>query len=94
MAYEGGLDLAQSDVNALVKMQANRDPRMGDIVRNELAQWYGCGNDLFMYFNLSSAWARHGFWGLTNDPADLSTPKYAAARTVAESARSDWKTCR
>lgn len=94
MAYEGGVDLGQSEANALVKLQANRDPKMGELVKRELAQWFGCGNDTFMYFNLTSAWNRHGYWGLTNDPGDLDSPKYAAARQVAQSAPSDWKTCR
>jgi hypothetical protein len=93
LAYEGGLDMGQSGANAGAKMQANRDPRMGEIVKTQLAQWYGCGNELFMYFNLSSPWQRHGYWGLTNNAFDLNTPKYAAARKVAESGRADYSTC-
>jgi len=94
IAYEGGLDMGQSDASALAKRAANLDPRMGDIVTSQLAQWYGCGNDLFVYFNLTSAWNKFGHWGLTNDPEDLNSPKYAAARRVAESSRSQWITCR
>jgi hypothetical protein len=86
LAYEGGIDLGQSDVNSLVKIQANRDPKMGEIVKGELTQWFGCGNDLFMYYSLSSPWGQHGYWGLTNS-TDLDTPKYQAARQVAETDR-------
>jgi len=93
LAYEGGPDLLQSGSNALVKMQANRNSRMGDMVKSQLAQWYGCGNDLFVYFNLTSGWNQHGYWGLTNNPGDLNSPKYAAARTVSQTARTDF-TCR
>jgi hypothetical protein len=93
LAYEGGLDFGQSGVNARAKLQANRDPRMGEIVKAELAQWYGCGNDLFMYFSLSSPWQQHGYWGLTNNGLDLNTPKYVAAREVSESARANFKSC-
>ena len=31
---------------------------------------------------------------LTNDATDLAGPKYQAARTVADSAKSEWTTCR
>jgi hypothetical protein len=93
LAYEGGPDLLQSGNNALVKMQANRATRMGDLVKSQLAQWYGCGNDLFVYFNLTSSWDQHGYWGLTNNPGDLNSPKYAAARTVSQTARTNF-TCR
>jgi hypothetical protein len=85
--------MLQNGNNALVKMQANRSSRMGDLVKSQLAQWFGCGNDLFMYYSLTSQWDQHGYWGLTNNPADLSSPKYAAARAVSQSARSDF-TCR
>jgi hypothetical protein len=93
MAYEGGPDILQNENNALVKVQANRSSKMGDLVKSQLAQWFGCGNDLFMYYSLTSQWDKHGYWGLTNNPADLSSPKYAAARAVSQSARSDF-TCR
>lgn len=94
IAYEAGTDMGQSSVSAPVKFQANKDTGMGGIVNGELAQWYGCGNDLFMYYNLSSAWGSSGYWGLTNNPTDLSSPKYAAAMAVAQSAWTSWTTCR
>lgn len=86
IAYEGGIDMGQSDVSTLVKIQANRDPKMGEIVKGQLTQWFGCGNDLFLYYSLSSPWGQHGYWGLTNS-TDLDTPKYQAARQVAETDR-------
>ena len=94
LAYEGGPDLRQSDANRAVKVAANRDSKMGELVRSELSQWFGCGNDVFMHFSLSSAWDRYGYWGLTNDPADLSGPKYKVASDIAKSARSAYATCR
>jgi hypothetical protein len=93
LAYEGGPDFLQSGNNALVKMQANRATRMGDLVKSQLSQWYGCGNDLFVYFNLTGSWDQHGYWGLTNNPGDLNSPKYAAARTVSQTARTNFS-CR
>jgi hypothetical protein len=94
LAYEGGPDLGQSAANQAAKIAANRDAKMGELVKSELGQWFGCGNDLFMYFSLSSGWDRYGYWGLTNDPSDLAGAKYAAARDIANSARSAWTTCR
>jgi len=93
LAYEGGPDFGQSDANRATKVAANRDPKMGEQVKREVAQWFGCGNDLFMYFTVSSAWDKYGYWGLTNDPTDLSGPKYTAAKDVAQSARSTYATC-
>jgi hypothetical protein len=94
LAYEGGLDLGQSDASATAKMQANKDPRMGDIVTSDLTQWYGCGNDLFLYYNLTSGWDRSGYWGLTNNARNLALPRYTAARQVATKARTEFTTCR
>ena len=94
LAYEGGPDLRQNPANATTKIAANRDARMGALVRDEISQWFGCGNDLFMHFSLSSSWDRYGYWGLTNDPTDTSMAKYAAAREIAQKARSTLTTCR
>jgi hypothetical protein len=92
-AYEGGLDLGQSSENAFAKMQANKDSRMGDIAASELEQWFGCGNDLFMYFSLTSPWGRWGYWGMTNDPNNLNSPRYVAAQKVAQTPATNF-TCR
>jgi hypothetical protein len=94
LGYEGGPDLGQSSANGTAKIAANRDARMGGMVKSELTQWFGCGNDLFMYFTLSSQWDRWGYWGLTNDPTNLSGAKYSAARDIAQTARSNLTTCR
>jgi F0F1-type ATP synthase membrane subunit c/vacuolar-type H+-ATPase subunit K len=94
VAYEGGLDLGQSPASALAKMQANKDSRMGDIVKGELDQWFGCGNDLYMYFGLTSAWGQWGYWGLTNDPNNLNLPRYVAAQKVAQTPAANFTTCR
>jgi hypothetical protein len=93
LAYEGGLDMGQSANSMPAKFAASSDPRMGTIAGSQMQQWFGCGNDLFMYYNLSSQWGQWGFWGLTNDPANLASPRYAAAKQVAESAATSY-TCR
>lgn len=94
LAYEGGPDLRQNPANQVAKLAASRDAQMGELVRREVTQWFGCGNELFMHYSLSSAWDRYGYWGLTNDPTDLEGAKYQAARAVADSAKSAWTTCR
>lgn len=85
LAYEGGPDLLQGTNNLDAKSRANADDRMGALVERMLMQWYGCGNDLFMYFTLASPNGRYGYWGLTDDPSDLDTPKFKAIRRVAQS---------
>lgn len=94
LAYEGGPDLLQNPANRTAKIAANRSDKMGELVKREISQWFGCGNDLFMHFSLSSGWDQYGYWGLTNDPKDLTGPKYQAARAVAQSAKSAFTTCR
>ena len=94
IAYEGGIDLGQVDANLANKMAAVKDTRMGTITKSYLDQWFGCGNDLFLYFTLTSQWDRWGYWGLTNNPKNLETPRYSVARQVAESAASNFTTCR
>lgn len=93
LAYEGGPDLRQNPANQVAKVTASRNAQMGELVRREVTQWFGCGNGLFMHYSLSSSWDRYGYWGLTNDPTDLEGAKYKAARTVAESAASAMTTC-
>lgn len=94
VAYEGGPDLRQYPVNIPAKIAANRSAKMGELVKREVSQWFGCGNDLFMHFSLTSQWDQYGYWGLTNDPTDLSGAKYQAARAVAQSPKSEFTTCR
>jgi hypothetical protein len=93
LAYEGGPDLLQNPANASGKIAANRDAKMGALVRSEISQWIGCGNDLFMHFALSSSWDRYGYWGLMNDPTELTSTKYDAARDIALRDRTTLNTC-
>lgn len=94
LAYEGGPDLRQDPANTAAKIAANRDPRMGGMLASELSQWLGCGNDLFMYFAVTSPWDRYGYWGLTNDPTDLTGTKYTTVSSMARSAGSAFTSCK
>jgi hypothetical protein len=94
LAYEGGPDMRQNAANTPAKIAANRDMRMGGLLESQLAQWLGCGNDLFMYFALSSKWGQYGYWGLTNDPTDLTGAKYQTVSEIARSPQSAFTTCK
>jgi hypothetical protein len=93
LAYEGGPDLRQGEASLPAKFAANADPRMGALLDRMLRQWYGCGNGLFVHFNLTSAWGRHGYWGLTNDARDLATAKYQAVAAAARRPATEFRTC-
>lgn len=93
LAYEGGPDMRQENVSLPAKFAANLDQRMGEELGEMLAQWYGCGNGLFMYFNLSGGYGRFGYWGLTNNAQDLTTAKYRAVAEAARRMPSDYRVC-
>ena len=93
MAYEGGPDLRQEEGGQPAKFGASMDPRMGLLMERLLGQWFGCGNGLFVHYNLTSPYGRDGHWGLTNDPRDLKTPKYLAVAAAARRAATDFKRC-
>jgi hypothetical protein len=94
LAYEGGPDFRQGTNGLPAKFQANMDERMAGMLQQFLSQWYGCGNDLFMYFSLTSVYGRYGYWGLTNDAGNLGTPKYKRVEAISRQPRSDFQTCR
>ena len=93
LAYEGGSDYHQNTVSTAVKYQSNFDPRAGELTRQYIEQWLGCGNDLFMYFTLSSGYSQWGNWGLTNDPVNMTSPKMAAFRALASTPLTAFRTC-
>jgi hypothetical protein len=83
-AYEGGLDLQQFNSQVDVKIASQYDPRTGQAVEDYLNNWYGNGGDAMFYFVLSCKYDKNGYWGLTEDVRDWTTPKYQAALRVAE----------
>ena len=88
LSYEGGVALG-SEKDLLVPLEANRDPRIGPILKHHLIDnWYAAGGDLFMYYNLQRTPSQWGFWGLIdNDYTKPNTPKYRAAVEVAKTPR-------
>jgi hypothetical protein len=84
-AYEGGLDLQQFSNAVDIKIKSQYDPRAGLAVEDYLNHWYRGGGDALFYFTLSSKYSKTGYWGLTEDVRDLTTPKYQGAARVGES---------
>lgn len=88
MAYEGGADLggppgkmdqklAQRYV--AVRAEAQTRPSTGQAVGEYIEWWFASGGDEFFYYNDFSPYARSGYWGLSNYPGKIDTPKYKAA---------------
>lgn len=94
IAYEGGPDFRQADVALAAKFAASSDARAGREMEQFLAQWYGCGNGLYVHYTLTSGYGRYGYWGLTNEPHDLDAPKYRALAQAARRRVADYRTCR
>ena len=77
--YEVGPDTGGGKPeNAANRILANRLPGMKDLVLQDAGAWFAQGGDLYMYFSHCSAYSRFGCWGLSEDIADLRTPKWQA----------------
>ena len=85
VAYEGGQHLYGTG-STDVKLAAQLDPRMKDILLLNIANWTASGGDLFVHYNLCSGWDRHGAWGLSSDITSEATPKWAAITQLAAAA--------
>lgn len=86
VAYEGGQHLAASTASMKVTdekvnnlmINANRDPRMGEIYEQLMTQWHNMGGDLFMHFNDVGTPSKFGSWGLLESTYQNGSPKYDA----------------
>ena len=90
LMYEGGADLTVNKTNPALIQSAESDIRISQMVQAELADFLGCGNDLFVYYKLAAP---------TSDPfgayedLTLPTPKSIALNTVAETPLSNYTVC-
>lgn len=68
LSYEGVPDVSINNAsNAnVVNEQSLTDPRYATMEQQFFNQWFGCGNDLMIYYNLSTPVT--GQWGLFEDP--------------------------
>ena len=86
IAYEGGqhcVGTAGSENNEAVTkllMQANADPRMGEMYTELLNAWSKAGGDLFCHYSSVGPWSKWGCWTLLQSLYQpvTSSPKYMA----------------
>ncbi len=78
--YEVGPDTGGGKTeNVANRIRANRDPRIKEVILHDARDnWFALGGDLYMYFSHCSAYSRYGCWGLSEDIANLNTPKWQA----------------
>lgn len=84
IAYEGGQHLVgiqgvQNDqAIADLFIEANRDPRMGEIYRDYFEEWYKLGGDVFANYSDIRTHNEWGSWGTLESVYQDSSPKYDA----------------
>jgi hypothetical protein len=85
VAYEGGQHLVghlgvenNETIDGLFR-SANRDPRMGALYEQHLANWKSVGGDTYVLFNSMGEYSKWGSWGLLETEASGDAyPKWAA----------------
>ena len=87
--YEIGPDVGGGKTdNVANRIRANRNVRMHEIILHDaIDNWFSKGGDIYMYFSHISGYSRYGCWGLSEDVADLSTPKWRAIRELSTGGR-------
>jgi hypothetical protein len=63
---------------------------MNQLIQIQLASWFGCGNDLFVYYELANP--AGSIWGAFTDPT-VSAQKYSALKTVADTPLANYTRC-
>lgn len=66
IAYEGGQHMTPPGAGAIHTkfLDVNRDAGMRDFVYNNLAAWHAVSDDLFVWYQTTSAYSIYGYWGL------------------------------
>jgi len=91
LAYEGGLSLGDGvGSSPIINERFRSDARNNQLIQQELADWYGCGNDLFVYYSLATG--PGDYYGLYED-LTLPNPRTAAISTVAATPLEKYKSC-
>ncbi len=80
IAYEGGQHLAvpKNPVVTELFIEANRDPRMGELYKEYFSNWYQQGGGLFMHYKDVSTPSKWGNWGTLESIYQDGSPKYDA----------------
>lgn len=89
VSYEGGPDLSGL-TDAVLKETSNSDIRINQLVQAELADAFGCGNSLFMYFKIAGS--AGDVWASYED-ITVPTQKSMALATVAATPLTHYTTC-
>jgi len=79
LAYEGGQSL-DGETSLEVKLRAQNDPRMTELLGLGFRNWFEAGGGLFNYYDLCSVWGKWGSWGLSDDIHAENTAKWGAIR--------------
>lgn len=90
IAYEAGQhvllsgELQKQDQLVQYTIQANRDPRMGDLYRKAHRAWLDAGGELAVYFSSCEPAGKYGSWGALEyqDQPPSEAPKWAALRAI------------
>ncbi len=87
VAYEGGQHLVakpgeQHNNQGFVDLLSNinRDPRMGDLYKYMLDQWYGEGGKTFVFAGETMTSTKWGSWGLKENYLDNNAVKFRAVQ--------------
>ena len=84
IAYEGGQHLVglqglqQDSAISNLFIEANRDPRMGQLYEDYVEEWFEIGGDVFANYSDIRTHNEWGSWGLLESVYDDSSPKYDA----------------
>jgi hypothetical protein len=89
LSYEGGPALTKA-TSAIVNESVASNPTLTPMIQNYLADWFGCGNDLFMYYELAEP--AGDIWGAYED-LSIATPKSTALTAVAATPLASFSTC-
>ena len=91
VAYEGGPDLT-AESNSVLAEQAANDIRINQLDQDELADFFGCGNDLFVFYKLSAPPGSGSVFGVYED-ITVPTEKSIALANVAETPLALYNVC-
>jgi hypothetical protein len=89
VSYEGGPALSPG-TSAVINEQTESSSSLTGLIQNYLADWFGCGNDLFMYYELAEP--AGDIWGAYED-LSIPTPKSEALSAVAATPLSSYTSC-
>jgi hypothetical protein len=89
MSYEGGPALTNA-TSATINETVDESTALTPMIQGYLADWFGCGNDLFMYYELAEP--AGDIWGAYED-LSIATPKSTALTAVAATSLASFSTC-